>query len=296
MTLNTDGSNEAVIENLRGNFSAKIILVNHEKRLDVDTTCSNIAIKYNMLYLSVYQLIKGAVTGNTELGKQIWKTMKPKDMTDDVKVSEDEFKEVEWSAVHFDMELIIELLRQTIAAKRSNQQFILLEGMCNNGKLAKENDKLTLRYMDELFQIEKHIGEVNAVISLQNAAEASQWNDDKWEEFEEPPKPEPKQKQLNEEGEEMEEEAEAAEEGEEPKKPAWNPADYKWTVSNRRAKNLPQLFRDFKGINVHHETKKSEEFGKESNEAVTKALDDFCQRVIEDHASRSLYQQVIFEE
>ena len=296
ISVNTDGSNDAVVESLRGNFAAKIILVNHEKRLEVDTTCANLAIKYNMLYLSVYQLIKAAVCNNTELGKRIWKSMKPKDMTDDVKVSEDAFKEVEWSAVHYDMELIIELLRQTIACKRTNQQFILLEGMCNNRKLANEDDKLTLRYMDELFQIEKHIGEVSAVISLQNAAEASQWNDDKWEEFEEPPKPEPKQKQLNEEGEEMEEEAEAAEDGEEPKKPAWNPADYKWTISNRRAKNLPQLFRDFKGINVHHETKKSDEFAKECSDAVTKALDDFCQRVIEDHASRSLYQQVIFEE
>jgi adenylate kinase family enzyme len=297
IAVNTDGSNEAVVENLRGNFSAKIILVNHEKHLDVDTSCANLAIKYNMLYLSVYQLIKQAVCDNTELGKQIWKTMKPKDMTEDVKVAEDAFKEVEWSAIHFDMGLVIELLRQTIANKRSSQQFILLEGMCNNRKLANDNDKLTLRYMDELFQIEKHIGEVSAVISLQNQAEASQWTDEKWEEFEEPPVAPPKQKVLNDEGEEVEEEAEAAEEEGEPKKPTWNPSIYKWTVTNRRSKNLPQLFRDFKGINVHHETKKCSEFSKDGNSAVVvKALDDFCQRVIEDHASRSLYQQVIFEE
>lgn len=35
-------------------FKARVILVNHEKRIDVDTACSNLAIKYNMLYVSVY--------------------------------------------------------------------------------------------------------------------------------------------------------------------------------------------------------------------------------------------------
>jgi hypothetical protein len=39
-------------------YSAKVVIVNHEKRLQVDTASSNIAIKYNMLYLSVHQLIK----------------------------------------------------------------------------------------------------------------------------------------------------------------------------------------------------------------------------------------------
>ena len=41
---------------LKNIFSAKVVLVNHEKRLDVDIVCSNLAIKYNFLYISVYQL------------------------------------------------------------------------------------------------------------------------------------------------------------------------------------------------------------------------------------------------
>lgn len=49
---------EGANQKLRGLFSAKVILVNHEKRLEVDTVCSNLSIKYNMLYMSVYQLIK----------------------------------------------------------------------------------------------------------------------------------------------------------------------------------------------------------------------------------------------
>lgn len=54
ISLSTEGSNEAIHDNLKSNFAAKIILINHEKRLQVDTQCSNLAIKYNMLYVSVY--------------------------------------------------------------------------------------------------------------------------------------------------------------------------------------------------------------------------------------------------
>jgi hypothetical protein len=37
----------------------------------------------------------------------------------------------------------------------------------NNGRLEDENERLALRYMDELFAIEKHIGTVYGVCSLQ---------------------------------------------------------------------------------------------------------------------------------
>jgi len=137
------------------------------------------------------------------------------------------------------MELVIRLICQTIADKRTNQQFILLEGCCNNRKLADAEDKLTLRYMDELFQIEKHIGEVSAVISLQDFEEAYRFTDEKWEEFPEPIKEEPKKKPANGEDEDEVEEAAPEEDEEEKKKPKWNPAEYKWTVTDRRAKNLP---------------------------------------------------------
>lgn len=39
-------------------FQPKVIVVNHEKRLGVDVTCANLAIKFNLLYISVYQLIR----------------------------------------------------------------------------------------------------------------------------------------------------------------------------------------------------------------------------------------------
>jgi hypothetical protein len=42
--------------------------------------------------------------------------------------------------VHFDLDLVIELLKMTIAEKRSSQKFILLEGMCNTDKIASEDE------------------------------------------------------------------------------------------------------------------------------------------------------------
>ena len=54
ISLNTNDSLETTCNNVKSLFSAKVIIVNHEKRLQVDTCCSNLAIKYNMLYLSVY--------------------------------------------------------------------------------------------------------------------------------------------------------------------------------------------------------------------------------------------------
>lgn len=96
---------------------------------------------------------------------------------------------------------------------------------------------------------------------------------------------------YDEDGNEIEE-APAEEAEEEAKKPKWNPADYKWTVTNRKAKNLPQLFRDYKGVNCIFEEPTSESFSPSQTEAVTKALDSFCKRVLED---RSIYLQVIFK-
>lgn len=52
--LETDVSKETLVEKVREKFCAKVILVNHEKRIEVDTACSNLAIKYNMMYISVY--------------------------------------------------------------------------------------------------------------------------------------------------------------------------------------------------------------------------------------------------
>jgi hypothetical protein len=58
-------------------------------------------------------------------------------------------------------------LKETVSAKKTNQKFVLLEGLCNSKKLSNTCDQLELRFMDEIFCIESNFGEVKAVIGLQ---------------------------------------------------------------------------------------------------------------------------------
>lgn len=79
--LNTGSSLETTTTQLKNLFSPKVILINHEKRLGIDTTCANLAIKYNMIYISVYQIIKQHIEENTAFGKKLKAAMKPKNIT-----------------------------------------------------------------------------------------------------------------------------------------------------------------------------------------------------------------------
>ena len=166
-SLKTDAtSEETQAQALKRLLKPRVLLVNHEKRLGVDTTCANLAIKYNMVYLSAYQVIRQHIEDGTAFGKRLLATKKPRDIIQQT-VTKDEFCELEYSAAHFDLALVIELLRHTIAQVRvPSQRFVLLEGLCNNSRLAMPDDRMELRLMDELFAIEKHIGQVQAVIGL----------------------------------------------------------------------------------------------------------------------------------
>ena len=152
--------------------------------------------------------------------------------------------------MHFDISVVMQVLKATITEKRTNQNFILLEGVCNNQKLEDIEDQLELRFMDELFGIENIIGEVAAVISLQYKVEQELLIEDhvQYEKFPTPPQVQEKAKTGDED--EEEEEPPAEEEGEEPKEPVFKPENFKWTVSNRNPKNLPQLFMLKKGISA----------------------------------------------
>ena len=117
--LNTDVSEETLTAELLEVFKRKVILVNHEKRLTVDTTCANLAIKYNFLYISVYQTIKQHIESNTEMGRKLLATKKQKDIKLQTQ-AKDEFNEIDYSAVHFDLDLVIQLILNTINSLRGN--------------------------------------------------------------------------------------------------------------------------------------------------------------------------------
>jgi len=100
MNLDTSGSLDTTKKAVKKLFSPKVIIVNHEKRLGVDVTCANLAIKFNLLYISVYQLIRQHIEGNTPWGKKLMATRRFKEISLTTQVR-DEFNEAEFSAVHF---------------------------------------------------------------------------------------------------------------------------------------------------------------------------------------------------
>lgn len=170
----------------------------------------------------------------------------------------------------------------------------MLEGLCNSAKLTQEDDRLELRFMDEFFDIERNIGEVKAIIGLQFAHEPESEDDQKIE-FEKFPEPEeaPVVQKTNEEGEE------APEEGGEKKAAAFRPELHAWTVTNRKPKNLPQLFLSCKPKTMsYHNTKTAEQFSSSQYEAISRSLDEFCQKAVkfDDTTDYYVYQQIVFTE
>lgn len=245
------------------------MIVNHDPRLPVDVSCANLAIKYNMLYLSVHQLIREHVRNNTKFGERLLDSRHQVALSDafhQVGVI-DAHDEMQYSAVHFDLHLVMEMISQTVAERRTNQRFIMIEGLCNSGKLACEDAKLNLRFMDEFFQIEKCLGEVTAVVSLTFEKEAMHLEGDyEKEEFEVPEEAVKEVKPAG-EGEDEEEPVEAApdadgEEGE-GKVEKFDPSKFTWTKSNKHSKNLLTLFTNLRPINVLPDLRDAENYSKQ---------------------------------
>jgi len=264
MQINTTnvGSIESLTKDLNNKFSPKVILVNHEKKLSVDNVCSNLAIKYNMIYISAYQVIRQHIEQKTSWGHKLLASCRRKGTIEALNIRDD-FQEAAFSPVHFDLTLVMQLLKETVSQKKTNQKFVLIEGLCNSNKLSQEDDQLELRFMDEFFSIEAILGEVKAVVGLQHVAESGIIDElrAEYEQFPEEPVVEAKPKPA--EGEEEEEPPADGEEEGEKKAPAFKKEDFKWTITNRKSKNLPQLFQSVKGINTQHEDKKADSFGED---------------------------------
>jgi|JI9StandDraft_1071089.scaffolds.fasta_scaffold326065_1 hypothetical protein len=97
------------MEEIKRIFSPQIILVVHDKRFVTDTPCSNLAIKYNFLYICVYQLIRQEIKNQTSIGAELLATKKPKALNT-FDLENDEFEEQKYSAVHFDLSLVLKLV------------------------------------------------------------------------------------------------------------------------------------------------------------------------------------------
>ena len=111
--VDTGASLETTTTRILSSFAPQVILVNHEKRLAIDTPCANLAIKYNMIYISAYQVIAEHVKNNTAWGKQLTTTKRAKALK--LPADEDDlFKEGEFSPALYDQKLVIDLIRNTI--------------------------------------------------------------------------------------------------------------------------------------------------------------------------------------
>jgi hypothetical protein len=199
---------------------------------------------------------------------------------------------------------VIELLRYTVAQVRApTQRFILLEGLCNNSRLAIQDDRMELRLMDELFAIERHLGEVQAVIGLQFNSEKEYLDEDEieYERFE-AEKATPRQEAKPEGAEEGGEQPPA--EGAVKKKAAFRPEEWKWTAMDRKPRNLAQLFMQLKGPAAKHEIRTAEQYSSSQYEAISKSLDEFAGKLVSSVQAEAakggdakcLYQQIIFSE
>ena len=290
-------SGDSMKKQINDELSPKVILVSHDKRLASDTTCANLAIKYNLIYVSVYQLIRKHIESNSEFGRKLLETKKPREIKINSQ-TKDEFQEVDYSAIHFDFPVVLKLIKSTINDTLRNQKYILLEGLCNANKLIKEDDILELRPMDELVEIEREIGEIVAIASLKFNQETENIEDNEveYEEFPEPPPVEEKKVEGEGEGE-AEKIKQPEDEGEGEKKDDFKVEEYQWTITNKRPKNLAQVYLQLKGANSVHEIRNAEEYSSSQYEAISKSLDEFITRVVDqDLRGKNPVVQIVFNE
>jgi len=150
------------------------------------------------------------------------------------------------------------MLRSVITEKRTNQKFVILEGLCNSHKFQSEDERLELRNMDELWQIERHIGEIKAIIGLQFAYEP-ETIDSKDVELVQAADVDAANKRIEATKPPAPEGEEGGEEAKKDGKPSLK--DQEWTETNKKPKNLPQLFLNCKGEkNTTNEVRTAEQF------------------------------------
>lgn len=67
--------------------------------------------------------------------------------------------------MHYDLPTVLNLLKDTITLTRTNQKYVIIEGLCGSA-LTEEDHQMELRVMDEFFTVEASIGEVVGVCSI----------------------------------------------------------------------------------------------------------------------------------
>ncbi len=253
--VSTAQAEDLTVRDLRGIFEPKLVLLKHDSNINVDVILTNLSIKYDFLYINVTGLIKREIeSGNTEMGTRLAKTRKLRELVEEHKADED----WRFCAVHYDRLAVIQLVKDSIRRLRVQQEFILIDGLVNAHKLKNLADRLEVRAMDELFAIDKEIGEVRAILSLTRGEYEKVEDDrvivkpppppekpvpvpaadkpgDKSEDKQEPPPPE---KSTDEEGKICCDPPTIGK----PLKPPFKPEEYSWTNTEDKPRTLGQFF------------------------------------------------------
>eukprot|EP00831_Metopus_contortus_P046645 TRINITY_DN374_c0_g1_i5.p1 TRINITY_DN374_c0_g1~~TRINITY_DN374_c0_g1_i5.p1 ORF type:complete len:314 (-),score=80.26 TRINITY_DN374_c0_g1_i5:42-983(-) len=239
--LYTDVSEGKTLVELRTVFEPKLVLIRHDPNIVTDSILASLSIKYDFLYLNIFDAIKEEIEMGTKMGKLLLQTKKPRELLPEISSAED----VKYSPVHFDRKLIIDLVKSKIALKRTNQMFIVIDGFVNSHKLKNLEDREELRPMDELFAVDKEIGEIKTMLNL------TREEYDKVEDDRVPEKPEKIEKPVEKEEDkenkdETEQPPEKTEEGDPSDKPPFHPEDFYWTNTEGNPRTLGQLFCNWK--------------------------------------------------
>jgi len=161
-TINTDQNEEFLTSKLKSIYQPNIILLKHEKSLEIDSIFTNLSIKYNFLYISLDEIIKNEIIRKTALGKELNRTKVCKEITEDFASNEN----IEFCAIHYDQKLILKILKDILSKSSGKYQIAIINGYLNSHKLKGYEEKQDFRAMDELFAIEKEIGQIKGVINL----------------------------------------------------------------------------------------------------------------------------------
>lgn len=92
----------------------------HEQSLPVDTVCSNLSLKHNLLYVSASRLIFEEISNCTDMGQKLKDSRKMRELEKYGTFSDDENELPEYNPLHYDPQLVYKLVNTNIAEKRTN--------------------------------------------------------------------------------------------------------------------------------------------------------------------------------
>lgn len=155
--------------------------------------------------------------------------------------------------------------------------------------------------MDEILEIERQLGEVAGIASLQYGGEEPVYINKEDIEYEVFPEPEVIEAPVKVDGEGDDEQPPAPVDEEEDanKPPPFDPKIFDWTVTNKKAWNLPQLFLQLKGKAGISEVKQAEDYSSIQYDAISQGIDAYLKNLTRGewaHERKKPYLQLIFRD